>query len=85
MGVVHKPIFAMYWSTDSLILTPIFSKIMSRDRFYILMRFPYFADNKNINLVDPDRDTFYKVREVVNMIKEMCQHWMTVLFSSRGD
>ena len=54
MGVVHTPRFVMYWSMDSLISTPIFSQIISRDRFLILMRFLYFADNKNINLADPD-------------------------------
>ena len=69
MGVVHKPRFAMYWSTDSLISTPIFSQIISRDRFLILMRFLHFTDNNNINLADPGRDKLYKVREVVNMIK----------------
>ena len=72
MGVIHKPRFAMYWSTDSLISTPVFSQIISRDRFLILMRFLHFADNKNINLADPDWKEFYKVREVVNMIKERC-------------
>ena len=72
MGVVHKPRFAMYWCTDSLISTPIFSQIISRDRFLILMRFLHFADNNNINLADPDQDKLYKVREVVNMIKERC-------------
>ena len=46
MGVVHKPRFAMHWFTDSLISTPIFSQIISRDIFLILMRFLYFADNK---------------------------------------
>ena len=45
MGVVHKPRFAMYWSTDSLITTPIFSQIISRDRFPILMSFLHFAGN----------------------------------------
>ena len=54
MGVIHKPRFAMYWSTDSLISTPIFSQIISRDRFCILVRFLHFADNKNINLANPD-------------------------------
>ena len=53
MGVVHKPQFPMYWSTDSLISTPIFVQIISRDRFIILMRFLYFAENENINLADP--------------------------------
>ena len=51
---------------------PIFSRIISRDRFLILMRFLHFADNNNINLADPDQDKLYKVREVVNMIKERC-------------
>ena len=59
MGVVHKPRFAMYCSTDSLISTPIFSQIMSRDRFLILVRFLHFADNKNINLANPDQDKLY--------------------------
>ena len=54
MGVVHKPRFAMYWSIDSLISTPVFSQIISRDRFLILMRFLHFANNKNINSADPD-------------------------------
>ena len=54
MGVAHKPRIAMYWSTDSLISMPIFSQIISRDRFFILMRFLHFADNNNINLADPD-------------------------------
>ena len=31
MGVVHKPRFAMHWSIDSLISSPIFSQIISRD------------------------------------------------------
>ena len=54
MEVVHKPRFTMYWSTDSLISMPIFSQIISRDRFLILMRFFHFEDNNNINLADPD-------------------------------
>ena len=44
----------MYWSTDSLISTPILSQILSRDKLLILMRFHHFADNKNINYADPD-------------------------------
>ena len=42
MGIDHKPRFAMHWSTDSLISMPIFSQIISRDRFLILMRFLHF-------------------------------------------
>ena len=69
MGVVHKPRSAMYWFTDSLISTPIFSQFISRDRFLILITFLHFAHNKNINLADPDQDKLYKAREAVK-IKE---------------
>ena len=78
MGVVHKPRFAMFWSTDSLISTPIFSQIISRDRCLILMRFPHFADNRNINLSDPDLYKLYKVREKMSAL-------MKALSSPRGD
>ena len=47
-------ILTLYRSTDSLISMPIFSQIISRDKFLILMRFPNFGDNNNINLADPD-------------------------------
>ena len=52
MGVVHKLGSEMYWFTDSLITTPLFGQITSRDTFYIHMRFLHFADNTNINLAD---------------------------------
>ena len=94
MGVVHKPIFAIYWSTESLISIPIFSQIISGDRFLILMRFVHFADNKNINLAEPVHSKLYRVRKVVNMIKETCfqvfhqekmSALMRALLSARGD
>ena len=72
MGIVQKPTFAMYWPKDSLISIPIFSQIITRHRSLVHMRFLHFADNKNTNLVDPDQDKLYKVREVVNIIKERC-------------
>ena len=75
MGVFHKPRIAMYWSTDSLISTPIFSQIISRDRFFTLMRFLHFADNKNINLADPDQDKLYKERR-------SCEYDQRMVFSS---
>ena len=54
MGPVNIPRFCMHWSTNSLISTSIFSQIIPRNRFFIPVRFLHFADNKNINLADPD-------------------------------
>ena len=46
---------------------------MRRDRFLLLLvRFFHFADNSMYNPADPDRDKLYKIREVINMIKDRC-------------
>ena len=39
MGIIHKPNLPMYWSTDILYHIPIFSKILTRDRFCLLQKF----------------------------------------------
>lgn len=45
MGFVKKPSVAQYWSTNELISTPLFGKVMSRNRYQELMRYLHFADN----------------------------------------
>ena len=72
MGIIHKPRFSMYWAKDNLIATPIFNQVMRRDRFLLLAKFLHFADNAQYNHADPDRDKLYKLRTVINMIKERC-------------
>ena len=48
MGILHKPRMALYWSTDKLLATPIFSQVMRRDRFLLLLRFLHFAFSRKI-------------------------------------
>ena len=60
MGIVHKPKLTMYWSTDTLLATPIFNQVMRRDRFLILIKFLHFADNRDHNTDDQGRDKLYK-------------------------
>ena len=73
MGVVYKPRNKLYWATDPLLATPIFSQVMTRDRFLSLIRFLHFADNRNHYPQDPDRDRLYKIRKVANMIRQQCR------------
>ena len=72
MGVIHKPRLALYWAKDTLISTPIFGQLMSRDRFHILLKFLHFDDNRNYNPADPNRDRLHKIRTVTDMIKRKC-------------
>ena len=73
MGIIHKPNLPTYWSTDNH--TPIFSKILTRDRFCLLQKFLHFSDNAdpNYNPNDDERDRFHKVRPFMEMIRERCR------------
>ena len=48
MGRVKLPTMEHYWSSSSIYKFPFFSKIMSRNRFHLLLRFWSFSDNESI-------------------------------------
>ena len=47
MRIIHKPRISMYWTKDGMVSTPVFSQLMRRDRFLLILRFLNFADNRN--------------------------------------
>ena len=47
-GIVWKPTYAMYFSTDPLFDTPILRKVMSYDRFCMVDKFIHFVDNTTL-------------------------------------
>ena len=61
-GLVRKSDLDSYWSTDELIATPYFSRIMPRNRFEILLSFLNFSDNAARPSDCSDR--LYRVRHV---------------------
>ncbi|TEA28281.1 hypothetical protein DBR06_SOUSAS3310071, partial [Sousa chinensis] len=50
MGQIRKSHWKEYWSTDPLLETPIFPKIMTRRRFEHIMKFLHFNDNSETPL-----------------------------------
>ena len=44
-GIIRKPKLELYWSTRGILLTPIFSQTISRNRFQIIRRYLRFSDN----------------------------------------
>ena len=72
MGISYKPRVWMYWSKDSLYSSPIFGKIMARERFQIILRFLHFQDNEDpqYNPQDPNRDRLFKIRNILDKLKE---------------
>ena len=62
MGLVVQLDIAEYWSTGEVTETPFFSKIMSRDRFWLLMSFFHLANNTNlIRRGLPGHDPLFKL------------------------
>ena len=70
MGITYKPRLSMYWNTTDIFRSPMFGQVMSRRRFLLLLRFFHFADNSKFDPKDPARDRLYKVRPLLNMIRE---------------
>lgn len=64
MGHVKKNLISEYWSTNPLISTPIFSNVMSRNRYQILLRMLHFSDN---NTITPG-DRLYKIRPILEAL-----------------
>ena len=54
----------MYWLTEQLLSTPVFSKIMKRDRFLLTLKFLHFNNNDDpgFDLNDENRDQLHKIR-----------------------
>uniref|UniRef100_A0A0K0E1W0 PiggyBac transposable element-derived protein 4 n=1 Tax=Strongyloides stercoralis TaxID=6248 RepID=A0A0K0E1W0_STRER len=48
-GITIKPDISLYWSKNKLIETPIFGKLMSRNRFQLIMKFLHFSDNSTFD------------------------------------
>ena len=60
-GIVQKPNINYYHSTNPLIHTPIFEKIISRDRLKLILKYLHFSSLKRNN------DFLYKIRTLLNL------------------
>ncbi|CAK9832794.1 PiggyBac transposable element-derived protein 4 [Anthophora retusa] len=65
MSRVKKTSIREYWSTDKVIKTDIFSKLMSRVRYESLLKMLHFNDDNNNSSHDP----LIKIRPVVTELK----------------
>ena len=75
MDLNHKPSLPMYWSEDDFLYTPIFSQIMTRNRFYLILHFLHFNDNEDPlhDINDENRDRLHKVCPLINLFQNRCR------------
>jgi hypothetical protein len=72
MGHIEKDTFSDYWSTNELIETPIFGKIMSRDRYLHILKYLHFCDNTQAqpDKSDPNYDRLWKMRNIFDLLNK---------------
>ena len=66
MSITKKPEYAMYWTTDHVFATPIFSRLMRRDRYEQIRKMIHFSDRES---EDPE-DSLAKLREFIDYLLE---------------
>ncbi|XP_067940184.1 piggyBac transposable element-derived protein 4-like, partial [Watersipora subatra] len=76
MGIVKKPTLSSYWSTDPLLSTPVFSKMISRNRFLMVLSSLHFTDNSE----NPAGNKLFKLGSVFAMI---CDRLSSVLLPGK--
>ena len=66
MGLVKYPSISYYWSKKPIYTSDFCSKVMSRNRFQLLLRFFHFADNESLQ--DSEDPKLHKVKMLVQML-----------------
>ena len=72
-GIVHKPQQRWYWSTNRLLETPIFGKVMSEYKFTLIMKFLHFTNNDNFDETTHPAPKLKKIWEVYQALLENFQ------------
>jgi len=71
MGIIQKPCISSYWSTDLIIATPLINKVMSCNRFELLLKFWHFADNTTADPGD-------KLSKLKNIMDSLLNHFQSI-------
>lgn len=67
MGLLHLPQVRDYWSTNEILATPWFPSIMSRDRFFKILRYLHLFDSsKQKKRGEEGYDILYKVCPLID-------------------
>ncbi|XP_014476746.1 PREDICTED: piggyBac transposable element-derived protein 4-like isoform X2 [Dinoponera quadriceps] len=90
MGLVKLPAIYLYWSHDPVYMQTFPQKIMSRNRFELLLRMLHFADDRNSNgsnrlfKIQPVIDTLeMNFKKYYNPTKDMCIDESLIPFRGR--
>ena len=74
MGMVRLPSLDLYWSTDDFFGNVGIKKVIPKNRFKELSSFLHFNDaTQEVARGNPGFDRLYKVRPVLNYVRQNCE------------
>ena len=68
MGLIKLPAYHLYWSTDNLYYLSFFRSVMSRDRFFDILRNLHVAEDPAQNIPKDEQDSLWKIRPVIDKL-----------------
>ncbi|XP_025155495.1 piggyBac transposable element-derived protein 4 [Harpegnathos saltator] len=71
MGLVKLPAIHQYWSNDPAYMQTFPKKVMSRNRFELLLRMLHFVDNQNSN----GSNRLFKIQPIINTLETNYQKY----------
>ena len=67
MGMLHLPRLKDYWSTNTILSTPWFPSVMSRDRFLVILRYLHLVDSSQQRKKGEEGyDPLFKLRPLID-------------------
>ncbi|XP_063077170.1 piggyBac transposable element-derived protein 4-like [Engraulis encrasicolus] len=96
MGLVEKSSLEDYWAEYWPTATPGFGKVMSRNRFQMILSFLHFANNEEyVGVGQPGHDRLFKLRPIIDLIvprfaevygpsKQLSLDEMTIAFKGKS-
>lgn len=73
MGIVKYPSISDYWSKADRYANIVAPKVMSRNKFELILRFLHFSDNETSD----KSDRLYKIRNIVDKINSNFENLQT--------
>ena len=68
MSVFPRPKIPDYWSTEAIYYSPVYTSVMSRNRFQLITKLLHFADNTFWNPKYKNHDKLYKIRSALDYL-----------------
>lgn len=80
-GVIKKPEQEHYWSKRQILSTPIFAKVIEKNRFLLLMKFLHFTNNEEF---DKDRHPWPKLNKIYELMEHLQRKFREVYIPGKN-